>query len=209
MDTKLRVITDIAPTSGSVRMPGMGGTDTTALSMIDVWNQPEELTQKMMQEISLLKEEATRQEVSFEELTQTMKDRKSTWAATPSIWPVRGWVTSGFGSRISPFTGRVAMHNGIDIATRRDTPIVAPASGLVSYVGYDSGLGRMIRINHRQGVQTVYGHLAKADVEIGQRIKRGDVIGAVGSTGMSTGPHLHYEVFINGLPVDPSHYIIE
>jgi len=169
--------------------------------------QPEDL-RKMDQDLSQLRSDAATQELSFEELTEAMKDRRSLWASTPSIWPVRGWLTSGFGNRISPFTGSVMMHNGIDVASRRDTPVMASAGAVVSYEGFDSGLGKVVKLNHGYGMQTVYGHLAKVNVRIGQKVKRGDVIGFVGNTGLSTGPHLHYEVFVNNVPVNPLRYIL-
>jgi len=100
------------------------------------------------------------------------------------------------------------MHNGIDIASHRDTPIVAAAAGVISYEGFDSGLGKVVKINHGYGIQTMYGHLSKTAVKIGQRVKRGDVIAFVGNTGLSTGPHLHYEVIDHDVPVNPMRYIL-
>jgi murein DD-endopeptidase MepM/ murein hydrolase activator NlpD len=212
LDNKLRVITDIAPPSQVAQTFGMGGPEELTLADSDLTlagpNSPEALVLQMQEEVKTLRTAASLQELSFQQLTEAMKDRRSLWASTPSVWPVRGWLTSGFGERVSPFTGNLMMHNGIDVATRRDTPVAAPANGVVSYEGYDNGLGRMVKINHGYGMQTLYGHLAKSNVRVGQRIKRGDVIGFVGNTGLSTGPHLHYEVYINGLPVNPLRYII-
>ena len=100
------------------------------------------------------------------------------------------------------------MDNGIDIATRMETPVVAPAAGIVSYAGYHNGLGKLVRINHGYGLQTLYGHLSKFNIQPGHRVKRGDVIAFVGNTGLSTGPHLHYEVVMNSIPVNPLKYIL-
>ena len=100
------------------------------------------------------------------------------------------------------------MHNGIDVASRRDMPVMAPAGAVVSYEGFDSGLGKMVKLDHGYGMQTVYGHLSKVNVRIGQKVKRGDVIAFVGNTGLSTGPHLHYEVHVNNVPVNPLRYIL-
>ena len=208
MDAKLRVITDFNPPTQTAMTIGMGGAETTGLSEMEIGIPPEELVLKMAEEVKILRAEASRQELSFAELAQDMTDRRSVWEATPSIWPVRGWLSSGFGKRMSPFTGRLSMHNGIDIATYQNTPIVSPADGVVSHIGYHNRLGRLIKINHGYGVQTMYGHLAKSGVRIGQKVKRGDVIAYVGNTGSSTGPHLHYEIFINGLPVNPIPYIV-
>ncbi|NOZ93799.1 MAG: peptidoglycan DD-metalloendopeptidase family protein [Acidobacteria bacterium] len=129
-------------------------------------------------------------------------------AATPSIAPVIGVLTDGFGRRRDPFTGRPAYHRGIDISARRGTPVMAPADGVVTFTGRQRGFGREIRISHGFGVVTVYGHLSSIGVAPGDRVHRGDVIGRVGSTGRSTGPHLHYEVHVDGAAVNPLYYIL-
>ncbi|MBI3812396.1 MAG: M23 family metallopeptidase [Nitrospirae bacterium] len=209
LDAKLRVITDIGPPPQSDQLMGMGGPEERGTDAVyqDGAVSAEDI-KKMDQDLDRLKTDASAQELSFEELTEAMKDRRSLWASTPSVWPVRGWLTSGFGNRISPFTGSVTMHNGIDVASRRDTPVQATAGGVVSYEGFDSGLGKVIKLNHGYGMQTIYGHLAKVNVRIGQKVKRGDIIGFVGNTGLSTGPHVHYEVFVNNVPVNPLRYIL-
>jgi len=210
LDAKLRVITDIGPPAEKSQLLGLGGPEEINLDnpLSLEGRRPEEVLHKMEQDVSRLQAEAAAQELSFQELTEAMKDRRSLWAATPSIWPVKGWLTSGFGNRLSPFTGDIAMHNGIDIAAHRDTPIVVSAAGVVSYEGFDSGLGKVVKINHGYGMQTMYGHLSKTAVKIGQRVKRGDVIGYVGNTGLSTGPHLHYEIYVHDVPVNPMRYIL-
>jgi murein DD-endopeptidase MepM/ murein hydrolase activator NlpD len=210
LDTKLRVITDIGPPAEKSQLLGMGGPEEINLDSPASLEsrRPEEVLRKMEQDVSRLQAEAVAQELSFQELTESMKDRRSLWSATPSIWPVKGWLTSGFGNRLSPFTGDIAMHNGIDIASHRDTPILATAAGVVSYEGFDSGLGKVVKINHGYGMQTMYGHLSKTAVKIGQRVKRGDVIAYVGNTGLSTGPHLHYAVIDHDVPVNPVRYIL-
>lgn len=142
-------------------------------------------------------------------LWETLSERQNLIAATPSIKPVRGWFTSKFGYRISPFTNRPVMHNGMDIAAAPGSPIVAPADGVVSFAGYDPGYGKLVSIDHGYGVITRFGHTSQIFVEIGQKVKRRDVIAAVGSTGRSTGPHLHYEVRVNNVPVDPQNYVLD
>ncbi len=129
-------------------------------------------------------------------------------AATPTIAPVIGVLTDGFGRRRDPFTGRPAYHRGIDISARRGTPVVSPADGVVTFTGRQRGFGREIRISHGFGIVTVYGHLSSIGVKPGERVHRGDVIGRVGSTGRSTGPHLHYEVHVDGAAVNPLYYIL-
>jgi biotin carboxyl carrier protein len=156
-----------------------------------------------------LSKQATVQERILDELSQAAEQRSTRWASTPSIWPVKGWVTSGFGPRISPFTEKPAWHDGLDIGAAPNTPVRAPAQGRITDISYDSKLGNMVRVDHGFGVETLYGHLAKALVKEGQRVDRGDVIALVGSSGLSTGPHLHYMVKLNGQALDPTKYILE
>lgn len=156
-----------------------------------------------------LTKEATSQERILNELAQAAEQKSSRWAATPSIWPVKGWVTSGFGPRISPFTEKPAWHDGLDIGAAPNAPVQAPAQGRVTATGFDPKLGNIVRVDHGFGIETLYGHLAKALVKEGQRVNRGDVLGLVGSTGLATGPHLHYMVKVNGQALDPNKYILE
>lgn len=153
--------------------------------------------------------ETALRETGILELWEALSERQSLLAATPSIRPVRGWFTSKFGYRISPFTGRPVMHSGLDIAAQPGAPIYAPADGIVSFAGFDPGYGKLVSIDHGYGVVTRYGHASQLFVEVGQKVKRRDIIAAVGNTGRSTGPHLHYEVRINGIPVDPIHYVLD
>lgn len=169
-----------------------------------------------LQEVASVKEglewlskEATVQERILNELAQAAEQRSTRWAATPSIWPVKGWVTSGFGPRVSPFTEKPAWHDGLDIGAAPNAPIQAPAQGRVTATGFDPKLGNIVRLDHGFGIETLYGHLAKALVKEGQRVNRGDVIALVGSSGLSTGPHLHYMVKVNGQALDPTKYILE
>lgn len=142
------------------------------------------------------------------ELHETLSERQSLLMATPNIKPARGWFTSRFGYRLDPFTGRPTMHAGVDIAAPPGTSVFSPADGVVSYVGYESGYGKIVSIDHGYGVVTRYAHNSQVFVEVGQKIKRRDVISAIGNTGRSSGPHLHYEVRVHGLPVDPMNYVL-
>ncbi len=143
------------------------------------------------------------------ELWTSLSEHQNLLSATPSIKPTRGWFTSKFGYRISPFTGKPVMHNGLDVAAAPGSPIYSPADGVVSFAGYDPGYGKLVSVDHGYGVVTRYGHTSQIYVEVGQKVKRRDVIAAVGTTGRSTGPHLHYEVRINDVPVDPANYILD
>jgi murein DD-endopeptidase MepM/ murein hydrolase activator NlpD len=127
--------------------------------------------------------------------------------SAPSLWPVEGQVTGSFGERIDPFNGEGAFHSGVDIGSSFGHPIVAPADGIVVFTDLMGGYGKAIVINHGNGISTRYGHLSGYAVSAGQTVHRGDVIGYVGESGRSTGPHLHYEVRINDTPVNPYKYL--
>ena len=128
---------------------------------------------------------------------------------TPSVWPVRGYFSSGFGNRVDPFTGGKDFHPGIDVSAPRGTKVVAPADGVVLAVGRRGAYGLAIIIDHGYGILTRYGHLEGYNVRAGQRVRRGDVIGFVGSTGRSNAPHLHYEVWLDDKAQNPVHYILD
>jgi murein DD-endopeptidase MepM/ murein hydrolase activator NlpD len=127
--------------------------------------------------------------------------------AAPNLWPVEGQVTGSFGERIDPFNGEGAFHSGVDIGSSYGTQIIAPADGIVIFTDVMGGYGKAIMISHGNGISTRYGHLSGFAVTAGQRVHRGDVIGYVGESGRSTGPHLHYEVRINDIPVNPYKYL--
>lgn len=148
-------------------------------------------------------------EQSVISLWEGLSERQALLSATPNIRPARGWLTSGFGYRISPFTGRPALHAGLDIAASPGSPVFAPADGMVIFAAYDDTYGKLISVDHGYGVTTRFAHLSQIYVQLGQRISKWDVIGSVGNTGRSTGPHLHYEVRVNGTPVDPSNFILD
>ena len=127
----------------------------------------------------------------------------------PSIWPIRGRITAGFGQRQDPFSGEGVFHSGVDICAPYGTRVEAGGDGIIMQAGWDSGYGNEIIVDHGYGLATKYGHLSKIFVVVGQEVKRGQVIGAVGMTGRTTGPHLHYEVLVNDTPVNPMKYLHE
>jgi murein DD-endopeptidase MepM/ murein hydrolase activator NlpD len=132
------------------------------------------------------------------------------WAratTVPTLWPVMGPITGSFGERIDPFNGEGEFHSGVDISCHYGQPVLAPSDGVVTYAGFYSGYGRMIQIDHGNGITTRYGHLSAFAVAAGQSVRRGEVIGYVGLSGRSTGPHLHYEVRIHDTPVNPHKFL--
>ncbi len=146
---------------------------------------------------------------NLDQVEARLTEQHQQHAGTPSIAPVLGVMTDGFGTRRDPFTGRRATHTGLDLSARIGTPVVAPADGVVVFADRDSGLGRVVRLSHGFGLVTLFGHLDRILVEPGTEVKRGEKIGLLGNTGRSTGPHLHYEVHVDGKPVDPLFYILD
>jgi murein DD-endopeptidase MepM/ murein hydrolase activator NlpD len=159
--------------------------------------------------LQTLQTEASRQEGSLRELQEYFDDQKSLLASTPSLWPTRGWVTSDFGVRLDPYTAERMMHRGLDIATANGQGVATPSDGTVVFAGTEGGYGKVLVIDHGYGVKTRYGHLSEIFVKLGDRVKRGARVAAVGNTGRSTGPHLHYEVRVNGIPENPRKFILE
>lgn len=156
-----------------------------------------------------LRTELTNLELKVHELDQFLLDRISFLKSTPTLIPAKGWITSYYGPRISPTSGRLKMHEGIDIGANRGTPITAPADAIVVYAGKKPGFGNFVQLDHGYGIETAFAHAKKVLVKKGMKIKRGERIAAVGSTGYSTGPHVHYEVRVNGTPVDPLYFILD
>jgi murein DD-endopeptidase MepM/ murein hydrolase activator NlpD len=157
---------------------------------------------KLHQQTSLLEQQ-------LHDQYELLSDQKAFLAATPTRKPAVGYFTSGFGVRRSPYGGKEKMHEGLDIANYPGTSIRSPADGNVVFIGTKSGYGQTLIIDHGYGLETWYAHNRQILVRMGQRVKRGDQIAQLGNSGRSTGPHLHYEVRINGTPVDPLSYIFE
>lgn len=160
-------------------------------------------------EIDRLLSESEEREKDLAELNNFLEDQKLLLSHVPSIQPVEGWYTSGFGYRINPFTSAKKLHEGLDIANNIGTPVIAPADGTVIYADNRSAYGLVLVINHGFGITTRYAHLSKFFVKVGDKVKRGNKIAALGNTGRSTGPHLHYEVRLNNIPQNPKRYILD
>jgi len=152
---------------------------------------------------------AISQERSLEEVASQLESKRAHLAATPAIWPTKGWLTSRFGTRVSPFTNQKQFHAGIDIAGERGTDIFAPAQGKVVFSGNRGPLGKSVIIDHGYGVRTQYGHGDDLYVKVGENVQRGQRIAALGNSGRSTGPHLHYVVEVKGKAVNPLDYIFD
>jgi len=158
---------------------------------------------------STIKKKVKDLEINIHKLDQYVLDKDSFLASTPTLLPTKGWITSYYGPRISPTSKRLRMHEGIDIGARTGTPIVAAADGRVIFSGRKPGFGMFVHVDHGYGVESFYAHAKKLYTKKGSIVKRGEHIAAIGNTGASTGPHLHYEIRVNGTPVDPMYYILD
>ena len=206
-EQKIRIIANLEPNNGGSSIFGVGGSDPEDLDPATMMEQDyQELVRDMHVEISEIDQASHNQQQSFSSIFSQLEGKRNLLAATPSIRPLKGWISSRFGYRESPFTGRREFHRGLDIATHAGSPILAPADGLVTYAGPKGLMGNMVAIEHGFGMVTRYGHAQKLLKKKGERVKRGEVIALVGSTGRSTGPHLHYEVRLNGVAVNPMNY---
>ncbi len=159
-------------------------------------------------ELMLMERLASAELMAYDSLASYLMGKDSELARIPSIWPVDGIFVSDFGPRIDPFTGAVRIHKGIDLACISGTPIYAPADGVIVFVGWTGGWGLNIVVRHSDRISTRYAHCSAACTVVGQEVNRGDLIARVGSTGRSIAPHVHYEVLINGVQVDPEDYIL-
>ena len=208
-DNKLRTMVNLETKEDNTQFLGMGGVAPSVTNpSYSIEQAHREMVRMMHQSLNNLDTEVSIQTNEKAELIKFLQGKLSVLARTPSIWPTKGWVSSRFGYRVSPFTNEREFHTGLDIVTRNKAPIVAPADGIVASVGRDYGYGNIVTINHGNGLKTRYAHLSKSLVKKGQFVKRGEEIALVGTTGRTTGPHLHYEVLLDGVPVNPQRYIL-
>lgn len=209
-ERKIRIIANIERSAGKDSLFGVGGSTPEDLNTgIELTEKHNSLLREMHQQVDQLDFATANQNSGFESLLKYLEDQSNLLASTPAISPVKGWVTSKFGYRISPFTGKREFHKALDIGARKKSSIVATAKGVITYTGTKGLLGRIVIIDHGHGVVTRYGHIHKALKKRGETVKRGDKIALVGNTGRTTGSHVHYEVLLNGIPVNPMKYILD
>lgn len=237
-ERKVRIIANLpgsVAATGEDVMPAGAGSDLSALAGggIDVEAVPAELppldaegapgvtadaaprsaedvrNAKLETEALRLQHIAEQRALSLDELVAALEDKATKLASSPAVWPTKGWLTSRFGTRVSPFTGKRQFHAGIDIAGAAGTDVIATADGKVVYSGKKGPMGRTVIIDHGYGMRTQYGHNSELTVKKGETVKRGQTIAKLGSTGRSTGPHLHYTVELKGKAVNPLDYIFD
>jgi murein DD-endopeptidase MepM/ murein hydrolase activator NlpD len=197
----------VAEMDESAALFGVGGSAPEDLNPdIELERKHTQLIIEMHRQVGELQNASVYQQNSLNDLWKVVEERGNFMAYTPTIRPAAGRISSGFGYRESPFTGKLEFHNGLDIANYSNTEIIATAHGRISFVGETRGFGRLVMIEHGHGLTTRYAHLDRILKSRGDIVKRGDVIGYMGNTGRSTGTHLHYEVRLNGMPVNPKKY---
>jgi len=192
MDNKLRASVNLPLIPADIRLMGVGGSGPPS---------PEPKVDAMLRRLRF-------EQQSLAEIERAVQEQQSRLQGFPSIWPVQGWVASGYGFRRDPFTGASVLHPGIDIIAPCGAPVAATAAGRVIYAGWKSGWGRCVELDHGSGIRTFYAHCRSLQVKVGNRVLRGDIIATVGNSGRSTGTHLHYGVAVNGRWVDPGNYVL-
>ncbi len=212
-EKKIRIIANIEKPNGSEGLFGVGGSIPEDLdAQMPIKEKHYRLMRNMHEQIEEIGQASIGQQEELESLLKSLEDQQNLLASTPAIRPLsedaKYWVTSRFGYRKSPFTSRRELHKGLDIASSKGTPILATADGVVTFAGKKGLLGMTIVIDHGHGIKTRYGHNYKLLKKRGDKVKRWESIALMGSTGRSTGPHTHYEVHLNGIPVNPEKYIM-
>jgi murein DD-endopeptidase MepM/ murein hydrolase activator NlpD len=207
-DARIRVLANLEPIDPQVQEAGIGGPGTSDLNLSALTGLSRKSAEVRVN-LSALIRRANLLASSFKEAADSLSLHTARLQATPSIMPTRGWLSSAFSAmREHPILHLARPHEGIDVSAPMGSPIEAPAAGVVTEAGWETGYGNTVTINHGFGITTKFAHASKLLVKPGQRVSRGQRIALVGNTGLATGPHLHYEVHVNGRPVDPLKYVL-
>ncbi|MGH7498054.1 MAG: M23 family metallopeptidase [Gemmatimonadales bacterium] len=208
-DARIRVLANLDPIDPQVQAAGIGGPTLVPRPIMPEDGPSVRKAQEIRVDLNGLIRRANLLSSSFEEAADSLASNSKRLAATPSIMPTQGWLTSAFSSmREHPILHIARPHEGIDVTAPMGSPIEAPAAGIVIDAGWETGYGNTVTIDHGYGIVTKFAHASKLLVKKGQRVSRGQRIALVGNTGLATGPHLHYEVHVNGRPVDPLKYVL-
>lgn len=206
----LRVLANLPQVDPEVQMAGVGGMYSDEEDAASTLSYAARLGMNLHSSVDQLLRQAEFQKRDFEIIEQSFRDSIDLREHLPSIWPVapsQVYISSTFGPRPDPFTGRARIHNGLDLAGRPGTPVMATASGVVKAATKQGYIGNVVQIDHLHGYSTIYGHLNRIYVHVGQHVERGQAIGEIGNTGRSTGPHLHYSVFYRNRSMDPQNFL--
>ena len=208
-DAKIRVLANLEPIDPSVQAAGIGGPTMAPRPVLPHEGPALRRSQEIRVDLDGLIRRADLLALSFAEAKDSLASQSKRLAATPSIMPTNGWLSSAFSAmRMHPILHIARPHEGIDVTAPMGSPIEAPAAGVVTEAGWESGYGNTVTIDHGYGIVTKYAHASKLLVRAGEHVSRGERIALVGNTGLATGPHLHYEVHVNGRPVDPLKYVL-
>jgi murein DD-endopeptidase MepM/ murein hydrolase activator NlpD len=209
-DEQVRTLLDMKSKKAIVESDGRGGPSKDDVNDLNrlLSGKIYEMNQQDIHRQTLALEKETKERMaSFSEVKKQVDSLRALFRATPNMWPCEGHITSGFGFRMHPILMSDEYHAGIDIANEKNTPIYATAYGFVKLCDWTSGYGRLIIVDNGYGYCTYYGHLAKILVNKDDKIRRGQLIGLMGSSGESTGNHLHYEIQYNGTPINPEKFL--
>jgi murein DD-endopeptidase MepM/ murein hydrolase activator NlpD len=207
-DAHIRVLANLEPIDPQVQKAGIGGPGSSDLDLTGLSGLARRSAEVRV-DLGALIRRANLLASSFKEAADSLAFHRARLAATPSIMPTQGWLSSAFSAmRAHPILHLARPHEGIDVSAPMGSPIEAPAAGVVTEAGWETGYGNTITINHGYGIVTKFAHASKLLVKNGQRVARGQRIALVGNSGLATGPHLHYEVHVNGRPVDPLKYVL-
>ncbi|HWA17059.1 MAG TPA: M23 family metallopeptidase [Gemmatimonadales bacterium] len=208
-DARIRLLANLEPIDPSVQLAGIGGPADPRAADLSSTGVLGRRAVEVRVDLGALIRRANLLAASFEEASDSLENHRDRLAAMPSIMPTAGWLTSAFTSmRDHPILHVSRPHEGIDVSAPMGSPIQSPAAGRVVKAGWEAGYGNVIVIDHGYGLTTKFAHASKVEGRVGQNVKRGEVIAYVGNTGLATGPHLHYEVRVNGKPVDPLRYVL-
>jgi len=211
-DVELRLLAGLEPINAEVLQVGVGGPGQPVLEGHPLFELDEEMGKEafaVTYDLNALERRSRLLRESILEASDSLAAHRDLLESTPSILPTAGRLTSGFSNaRMHPIHNRALPHEGIDISAPRGTPIMAAANGRVTFAGQRAGYGLVVEIDHGFGYSTLYGHASRLVARRGQAVQRGEVIAEVGSTGIATSPHLHYEVLVNGRPVNPMNFIL-
>jgi murein DD-endopeptidase MepM/ murein hydrolase activator NlpD len=208
-EKKIRIIANLEKPADHDSLFGVGGSIPENFdSQVPLEEKHNSLMREMHSQTRQLNLASIKQQKGLESLYSSLEYQRNLLSSTPAIRPAKGWISSGFGHRKSPFTGLREFHKGLDIANHKGTQIMATGDGIVTFTGAKGLLGRTVVIDHGHGMVTRYGHLQKVLTKRKQAVKRGDTIALMGNSGRGTGPHVHYEVLLNGIPVNPKKYIL-
>jgi len=207
LQNRARLMASLDPLSEDVWQVGVGGPEPQLLER--ELSAADHVFSGLENNLDMLVRQTELQKQSYDEIIRILEEEASMRDCTPSIRPLKGgFLSSRFGRRMDPFTGRITRHRGVDYFARTGTPVMSSADGVITMAKKNGSMGLTVEVNHGNGFKTRYAHLAKMHVRRGKRIKRGEILGAVGNTGRSTGPHLHYEVIFRKQHRDPLNYII-